>query len=263
VGRLDARGELAQCVAAVRRDLERFGRGSADTDARRTERLASTITHQLLAAAVRFVEDIDVLHLYDELRRRFPDSALRERRGEIDAFGFDADHVEDLRPLLDFLYEHGWRVRVSGVESIPDVDRVWLAVEDTTSPPWAALAIAHAIEREHPSHRRPRFLVADACASLPFAAPELARLGGVNACAENAERLLVSGHWIVAPARWRSRGDSMPARDADLAAVVARVGATIVPVTIETEKDGSIPGGRPAPRRIRFGRPVETDVRTA
>ncbi|MGE4608244.1 MAG: 1-acyl-sn-glycerol-3-phosphate acyltransferase, partial [Myxococcota bacterium] len=41
-------------------------------------------------------------------------------------------------------------------------------------------------------------LVADWLITLPFVQPYLARLGGVRACRENAERLLSSGHAVVA-----------------------------------------------------------------
>ena len=58
--------------------------------------------------------------------------------------------------------------------------------------------LAQAIERHHPTGLRPRFLVADWLITLPFVQPYLARLGGVRACRENADRLLQTGHWVVA-----------------------------------------------------------------
>ena len=58
--------------------------------------------------------------------------------------------------------------------------------------------LAHGIERSHPSGERPRFLVADWLITLPFVQPYLARLGGVRACRENAERLLESKRFVIA-----------------------------------------------------------------
>lgn len=255
-GRRDALRELSGCVASLRRNLERLARRRPDTERRRPDRLASEIASRLLAAAARFVEDVDVLHLYDELRRRFPFSPAGDRSGEIDEFGFDADRVEELRPLLDFLCEHWWCVQLEGVARIPDEDRVLFAIDDGEAPPWPALAIAHAIERDHPSGRRPRFLVGGSYASLPFAAPELTRLGGVSACPENAERLLSRGHWVVAPARVQPSPRSSPGEGRDLVAVAARNAATVVPVKVQADP-GARPLGRPAPWRIRFGIPLE------
>ena len=58
------------------------------------------------------------------------------------------------------------------------------------------LMVAHAISRTC-SNQRPRFLVADWLVTLPFVQPYLARLGGVRACRENAERLIGSGKSVV------------------------------------------------------------------
>ena len=64
--------------------------------------------------------------------------------------------------------------------------------------PYDGLMISHAVERACPGLPRPRFLVADWLVTLPFAQPFLARLGGVRACRENADRLLRTGHSVVA-----------------------------------------------------------------
>jgi 1-acyl-sn-glycerol-3-phosphate acyltransferase len=52
--------------------------------------------------------------------------------------------------------------------------------------------VSHAVWRTR-SGPAPRFLVADWLITLPFVQPYLARLGGVRACRENAERLIRSG----------------------------------------------------------------------
>jgi 1-acyl-sn-glycerol-3-phosphate acyltransferase len=58
--------------------------------------------------------------------------------------------------------------------------------------------ISQAVAREFGGEHRPRFLIADWLASLPFAQSMLARVGGVRACADNAERLLRSGRGVIA-----------------------------------------------------------------
>jgi 1-acyl-sn-glycerol-3-phosphate acyltransferase len=57
--------------------------------------------------------------------------------------------------------------------------------------------VSHAIWRER-SQLQPRFMVADWFITLPFVQPYLARLGGVRACRENAERLIRSGKAVLA-----------------------------------------------------------------
>jgi 1-acyl-sn-glycerol-3-phosphate acyltransferase len=54
------------------------------------------------------------------------------------------------------------------------------------------------VAEERSDLHRPRFLVADWLITLPFVQPYLARLGGVRACRENADRLLRTGRSVVA-----------------------------------------------------------------
>jgi 1-acyl-sn-glycerol-3-phosphate acyltransferase len=102
------------------------------------------------------------------------------------------------QPLLDFLLDRWWRVDVGGLDNLPVSGPCLLVANHAGLLPWDGLVISHALSRWHPGGERPRFLVADWLITLPFAQPMLARLGGVRACRENAERLLRSGHWVVA-----------------------------------------------------------------
>ncbi len=100
--------------------------------------------------------------------------------------------------------------------------------------------VAHAVERLHPSRRRPRPLVADWLATLPFSQSRLARMGAVRACAENAERLLLSGQWVIAFPEGQ-KGSLKPFREryrlqrfarGGFVPLAARLDAAIVPVAI-------------------------------
>lgn len=140
----------------------------------------------------------DPMALFDEARRRFSNLGMSERSFEVDEFGLDAHSLARARSLLDFLADRYWRIDVSGLEGIP-ADRPVLFVSNRSGVlPWDGLMIAHAVARQMPGEERPRFLVADWLVTLPFVQPFLARLGGVRACRENAERLLRSGHSVVA-----------------------------------------------------------------
>ena len=123
---------------------------------------------------------------------------MSERSGEVDEFGMDEVVLDRVRPLLDFLADRWWRIELHGLEHLPEKPPGLLVSNRSGLLPWDGVMLAHTIAREHPSAARPRFLVADWLITLPFVQPYLARLGGVRACRENAERLLESGHFVVA-----------------------------------------------------------------
>jgi 1-acyl-sn-glycerol-3-phosphate acyltransferase len=207
----DALHELRASVRALRDELERrFGVGELDREdsegfARepepeppprvsvlgRLERVANDVLAQL--------QSVDVVEVYESLRERL---AILPGAGdisaEVDEFGLDERYLARARRWLDWLYDSWWRVEVTGAENLPDAQRVLFVANSAGILPWDALMIAHGVERTHPSARRPRPLVSDWIATLPFSQSRLARLGAVRACAENAERLLASGHWVVA-----------------------------------------------------------------
>jgi 1-acyl-sn-glycerol-3-phosphate acyltransferase len=123
---------------------------------------------------------------------------MRERSGEVDDFGFDPETVRSARPLLDFLRRRWWRVEVLGLEHVPDDRAVLFVANHSGLLPWDGLLLSDTIAAEHGEVRRPRFLIADWLITLPFVQPALARLGGVRACRENAERLLEAGLSVIA-----------------------------------------------------------------
>ena len=141
--------------------------------------------------------DIDWEELLGDVRRRVSTLGMTERSGEVDEFGMDEVVSRRARPLLGLLYDRYWRVDLSGVESLPDTGPCLLVANHSGLLPYDGLMLCHGIERSHPAGVRPRFLVADWLITLPFVQPYLARLGGVRACRENAERLLRSGHHVI------------------------------------------------------------------
>lgn len=141
---------------------------------------------------------IDWMELFESLRRRLSTLGMSERSGEVDEFGMDEVVVRRAEPLLDFLLERWWRIEVPGIEGLPEAGPCLLVANGSGLLPYDGLMIAHAVARRHPAHVRPRFLVADWLITLPFAQPFLARLGGIRACRENAQRILRTGGWVVA-----------------------------------------------------------------
>ena len=144
------------------------------------------------------VEQIDWVGLYDQLRRRMATLGMSARDTAVDEFGADAGAIERARPLLDLLSDRYWRVEVFGLARLPRPGPCLLVANRSGLLPYDGLMLAHVIDRWGPYSVRPRFLVADWLITLPFAQAALARLGGLRACRENADRLLRTGHSVVA-----------------------------------------------------------------
>jgi 1-acyl-sn-glycerol-3-phosphate acyltransferase len=143
------------------------------------------------------MEPVDWNGAWDAVRRRVSTLGMSERSGEVDEFGMDEIVLRRARALFDLLYERYWRVHLAGMEHVPDAGPCLLVANHSGLLPYDGLMLSHAIYRKHPQRVYPRFFVADWLITLPFVQPYLARLGGVRACRENAERLLDSNHFVV------------------------------------------------------------------
>jgi 1-acyl-sn-glycerol-3-phosphate acyltransferase len=150
------------------------------------------------AARSEETTQIDWFELFDELRRRVNAFGIAERSGDVDEFGADEVVLARSQPVFDFMQDRYWRIDVDGVENLPDQGPCVLVANRSGLLPYDGIMISHAIQRTHPAHPLPRFLVADWLITLPFMQPYLARIGGVRASRENAERLLSRGHFVVA-----------------------------------------------------------------
>jgi len=171
--------ELRRALEALRDEIRaRLPRSSAESEARRA--------------------GPDWMELFDELRRRVNKFGMSERSGEVDEFGMDELVLRRAEPVLDFLMDRWWRVDVQGADNVPTTGGCLLVANGSGLLPYDGLMISHALGRGRPCDERPRFLVADWLITLPFVQPYLARLGGVRACRENAQRLLAQGRRVVA-----------------------------------------------------------------
>ncbi len=142
------------------------------------------------------VEKIDWMALIQQIQRRVSTLGMSERSGHVDEFGMDEIVLRRARPLLDLLYERYWRIELHGIDQIPDAGPCLLVANRSGLLPYDGLMVSHAIWRMR-SGLWPRFMVADWLITLPFVQPFLARLGGVRACRENAERLIRSGEAVL------------------------------------------------------------------
>lgn len=103
-----------------------------------------------------------------------------------------------VEPLVDFLYTSYWRVETGGLERVPATGPAMVVANHAGLLPYDGLMIARAIRGAAPAGREVRFLVDDTAWDFPVIGPLTARLGGLRASPENAERVLAAGGVVVA-----------------------------------------------------------------
>ncbi|RKS70790.1 1-acyl-sn-glycerol-3-phosphate acyltransferase [Actinomadura pelletieri DSM 43383] len=113
---------------------------------------------------------------------------------EVDEFGYDPDFTSAvLLPPARALYEHWFRVELSGVDNIPDGGALLVANHSGTIPV-DAIMLSVAVH-DHVG-RRVRLLGADLVYQIPILG-QLARKGGHTlACKSDAARLLAKGELV-------------------------------------------------------------------
>ncbi|MEW5855271.1 MAG: lysophospholipid acyltransferase family protein [Myxococcota bacterium] len=100
-------------------------------------------------------------------------------------------------PVLDFLRERYWRIRVQGVEHVPAAGRAMLVSNHGGLLPYDAVMLMHVIAREHAHGRLVRPLVEDAFMRATGLGGLLRGLGAVHADADTAERMLNAGEALT------------------------------------------------------------------
>ncbi len=117
---------------------------------------------------------------------------------EVDEYGFDAEFTQNLvLPLLRPLYQHWFRVEVTGVGNIPAADGA-LLVANHAGGLWAldAAMTATAVHEETAGSRYLRMLGAELVFRTPGFGTIARRAGSTLACHEDAERLLRAGELV-------------------------------------------------------------------
>lgn len=120
------------------------------------------------------------------------DMIRRRLKGEYetDEWGMDWEFLELIRPTLDFLYKIYWRIETSGMDNIPDYERILLVSNYSGEMPWDSLMIMTAVLGEHPAQRLVRSLYPSWMPKLPFLSSGLVKIGQALASYENGVRLL-------------------------------------------------------------------------
>jgi 1-acyl-sn-glycerol-3-phosphate acyltransferase len=133
--------------------------------------------------------------IIDAIRSAYGDKA--ERAPELPDAGYDPAFVERTAPLLEFLWTRYFRVRLLGVNNIPDDGAALLVGNHSGGIPYDGAMLLHGVRREHPRHRHVRPLVANFAFRSGWMANVVARVGCVRASMENALPMLTRGELVA------------------------------------------------------------------
>jgi 1-acyl-sn-glycerol-3-phosphate acyltransferase len=112
-----------------------------------------------------------------------------------DPFGMDRGFVEAFsRTIVKFMSERYWRVETKGLEGVPRQGPIVLAGTHRGFMPWDAVVALRLLLNT--TGRLPRFLVHPGLLRFPFIAGFIAKMGGVVACQESADRVLQNGEML-------------------------------------------------------------------
>ena len=128
--------------------------------------------------------------LYEALRAPYADPEKQPDGG------FDPQFVERCDPLLEFLYEKYFRVRLAGMENVPADGPALVVANHSGGLPYDGAMLIHAFHRLHSEHRALRPLVANFAFRSRLMAPIISRIGGVRASMDNALALLERGELV-------------------------------------------------------------------
>jgi 1-acyl-sn-glycerol-3-phosphate acyltransferase len=181
-------------------------------------------------------------------------SSLRDRLAQVagfvqpwldgvrgDEFGFDPDfNASVLMPIARVLYRNWFRVRMRGLENVPDSGAALVVANHAGVLPLDMIMVQAGLFYEHRKHRNLRLLGADLVYELPLVG-ELARKSGHTiASRSEAARLLSADELVgVCPEGYKGTGKLFCERyklrrfgRGGFAATAIRAGAPIIPCTI-------------------------------
>jgi 1-acyl-sn-glycerol-3-phosphate acyltransferase len=133
--------------------------------------------------------------IFEAMRAGTGEGALRPQ--ELPDHGHDPAFLERAAPLLEFLWSRYFRVRLLGLENLPDDGPALLVANHSGGIPYDGTLLLYGIQRDHPRHRRVRPLVANFVFRSGWMSNVVARIGGVRASSETALPLLAQGNLVA------------------------------------------------------------------
>jgi 1-acyl-sn-glycerol-3-phosphate acyltransferase len=127
-----------------------------------------------------------------QLRKQTPAVSPEPR---FDDFGMDRATIDRFgKSIFKFLCDRYWRIEVQGLEHVPREGPAILLGTHRGFIPWDAVMTLHILLRE--TGRVARFLTHPGLLKFPFISSFIAKMGGVVACQESADRILSSGELL-------------------------------------------------------------------
>lgn len=120
-----------------------------------------------------------------------------QRSQELPDSGYDPAFVERTAPLLEFLWSRYFRVRLLGIENVPNEGAALLVGNHSGGIPYDGAMLLHGIRRDHPRHRHVRPLIANFAFRSGWMANVVARVGCVRASMETALPMLARGELVA------------------------------------------------------------------
>jgi 1-acyl-sn-glycerol-3-phosphate acyltransferase len=160
---------------------------------------------------------------------------------EVDESGFDPDlHASVIMPLSRALYRDWFRVRMRGLEHVPDAGPALVVANHSGVLPLDAIMLHTGLFDEHPGHRKLRLLGADLVDTIPGLGSLARKSGHTRACPAEAGRLLAAGELVgVFPEGFKGIGKPFSERyqlqrfgRGGFAATAIQAGVPIIPCAI-------------------------------
>ena len=120
-----------------------------------------------------------------------------QRPQDLPDSGYDPAFVERTAPLLEFLWSRYFRVRLLGIENVPNEGAALLVGNHSGGIPYDGAMLLHGIRRDHPRHRHVRPLIANFAFRSGWMANVVARVGCVRASMETALPMLARGELVA------------------------------------------------------------------
>jgi 1-acyl-sn-glycerol-3-phosphate acyltransferase len=133
--------------------------------------------------------------IYEAMRAGYAPGAPKPQ--DLPDGGHDPAFLDRAAPLLEFLWSRYFRVRLLGVENLPDAGAALLVANHSGGIPYDGTLLMYGVHRDHHLHRRVRPLVANFAFRAGWMSHVVARIGGVRASTETALPLLADGQLVA------------------------------------------------------------------